>query len=135
MENYRDDVVCGFIRKLLGVPPIAEPTDAARSAQKLFEKEFGITGIERREEMVELLEECWYALAKPHPDMGWYTNGDKLLVKLEKLLGGRCGRDVHVNHCCVLGLVYQKNKIIAGEARGPVPEEAMEREKKRAKFP
>lgn len=128
IEEYRDDVVCGFIRKLCGIAPIDRgSTNETRRAQEILEKTLGIVGIERRKEMYEMLVQCWYRMAFPHPHKGWHTNGDKLLEQLEKLLGG-CGRDVHVNHCCSLGLVYQKNRNIRGEAQGPACEEVEERD-------
>ena len=127
-ESHRKDVISSLVRDMFGLAPCDRNAnnDQLRNAQLVLEDRLGITGIERREELYELLQECWYKLAVPHPNLGYYTNGEKLLVKMEKILGG-CGRDVHVNRCCCLGLVSQKNRIIAGEPDGPVPEEAEER--------
>jgi hypothetical protein len=110
MEEYRDDAVSTLIRDIMRCTADHRPgTREMYAAQKVLEERLGMQGIERREQLVELLEQCWYKLAHPHPDVGWFTNGDAFLEKLAAALS-KCKKDVHVNHCCCLGLMYQKER-------------------------
>lgn len=110
MEEYRDDVISQVVKDIMDCT--SDHSAGSRElyfGQKALEKALGVQGIERREQLVELLEQCWYKMAHPHPDVGWFTNGDEFLEKLAAALS-ECKQDVHVNHCCCLGLMYQKER-------------------------
>jgi len=73
-------------------------------AQEAFEKQLGVTGLERKKDLEEALQDCWYQYATDS-EKGWHSGGMSTLENIERILG--CELKIHHNHCCRLGLRYE----------------------------
>lgn len=101
-----DKYISDLVRVLSRSQPGPEDLPAMQGALNKF---FGLKGSQYREKLRHALEICWYAFACDD-GTGWYHGGNKALIKIDELLGCEVN-EFHVNHCCALGLRYQKGKI------------------------
>lgn len=97
--------VSELVKKLCSTVP--GPTDLPRMQQALDDF-LGLDGANYRRELAKALKECWYVFAMDVDGEGWHHNGNTALVRIDELLG--CKNKRHINHCCELGLRYQKDR-------------------------